>query len=174
MISSETKFRNPYWDYNFDLYKFPSGETGEYHYVHSRGSTFIIPRLQNKKYVLTKQFRYLNQKTSIEFPGGGIKPGLSFESNAFEELSEETGFTTDRLIPVGWFNPFNGATNEICSVFFAQNLIKSVAKPEQSEEFELLFLSEIDILNFIKQGVIWDGMTLAAWSLFYFSGLKEI
>jgi ADP-ribose pyrophosphatase len=165
-IDSDIKFRNPYWCYRFDHYKMPDGKIGEYHYVQTNGSTMIIPQLDNNTFVLIRQYRYLNQRESIEFPGGGIKENNTPIENAREELLEETGYGSKSIEKIGIFNPFNGVTDEICHVFLAQGLEKRKAKPDQSEEFEIIELTKENIFEYIKSGEIWDGMTLASWMLF--------
>lgn len=165
-IDSEIKHSNPFWKYRFDHYTFPNGEKGEYHYVETNGSTMIIPQLDNNTFVLIRQYRYLNQRESIEFPGGGIKVKNSPIENAREELIEETGYTSEGLKKIGEFNPFNGVTNEICHVYLADRLIKALADPDQSEEFEIVELKKEKIVKYIQSGEIWDGMTLASWMLF--------
>lgn len=167
-ISSSVQFENDFWIYRTDLYQKPNGGTGDYHYVDSRGSTMIVPRLEQNKFVMVRQYRYLNQRESIEFPGGGIKEGLTPIENARQELVEETGYEAEKIHQIGFNNPFNGVTNEICSVFLAQSLIKSVPDPDSSEEFEILIFDIDEILSNIKKGIIWDGMTLAAWSTYFF------
>jgi len=165
-INSKTEIKNPYWQYNIDEYKQPNGNTGTYHYVDSRGSTMMIPEIKQDLYLLVRQYRYLNQKISIEFPGGGVCEGLDFLQNAKNELLEETGYDAKQIIEIGEFNPFNGVTNEICKIFLMKDLNYLGAAPEDSEEFEFLQLSKTDIISHIKKREIWDGMTLAAWSLF--------
>ena len=117
---------------------------------------------------MLRQFRYLNQRESLEFVGGGMKEGKTHEEMAREELLEEAGLIASQLIPLGWFNPMNGLSDEQCYVFLATGLQEATAIPEASEEFEpvRLTLAEVDIL--IARGEIWDGMTLAAYSLFRF------
>lgn len=159
---------NPYWNYVIEEYVLPNLRTGKYYYVDSNGSTVIIPRKKNGKFIMTKQYRYLNKEYSIEFPGGGIKKGLTAEENAREELQQETGLVADKLTLLGKFNPCNGMTNEICWVFLAEELRLSESRPDDSEEFEIFELSLHKILDKIKKGEIWDGMTLASWSIYYF------
>lgn len=168
-VSSESKFVNPYWEYKFDKYSTPGGDIADYHWVCSRGSTMIVPKLDNNKFILIRQFRYLNGKESIEFPGGGVRLGADYETNAREELEQETGYESENLTLIGSFNPFNGVTNEICKVFLAESLVPTIAIPDKTEEFELLKLSQREILEMIASGEIWDGMTLAAWSIYFFS-----
>ena len=165
-IETLVRYTNPYWEYRNDKYSLPSGGIGDYHYVNSRGATMIIPRLNSDLFVMTNQYRYLNKKTSIEFPGGGLAEGLSYSANALSELKEETGYLTADFVLIGEFNPYNGVTNEICQIFLADNLVKCSAQPDDTEEFEILELSKNDIINKINKGEIWDGMTLAAWSIY--------
>ncbi len=165
-ISSKIKFCNPYWAYRFDHYTMPNGNQGEYHFVETNGSTMIIPKISHNTFIFIRQYRYLNQRESLEFPGGGIKKNNSHIVNAHEELQEETGFEAINMDLIGRFNPFNGVTNEICFAFLANNLKKVKAKPDQSEEFEIVELDIKQINNYIKKGEIWDGMTLATWMLY--------
>ncbi len=128
----------------------------------------IIPRIGDK-FLLTAQFRYLNQKVSLEFPGGGIQEGTNPLDNAVKELKEETGRDPGKITFLGEHNPFNGVTNEICRVYLAEKLRPCNDKPDDSEEFELYLMTENEIIDKIQKGEIWDGMTLAAWALYYFS-----
>ncbi|OGU10484.1 MAG: hypothetical protein A2X61_08680 [Ignavibacteria bacterium GWB2_35_12] len=165
-ISTESKYVNPFWEYKVDRYKMPTGSIGEYHYVNSHGATIIIPITDKNKFVMINQYRYLNQRTSLEFPGGGIKDNMLPIDNAIKELIEETGFKAFSIRLIGEYNPYNGVTNEICHVFVADGLIQQKPNPEESEEFELLELSKQEINNKIIIGEIWDGMTLAAWAIY--------
>lgn len=165
-LDSEVIHSNPYWDYNIDRYVMPNGISAEYYYVRSNGSTFIIPITDDDKIILVRQFRYLNQQISLEFPGGGLKSGISIEKNAQEELQQETGFFASNLELIGKYNPCNGMTNELCHVFVGYNLNQSKIEADESEEIEVLYFSKSEIINLIKSDEIWDGMTLAAWSLF--------
>jgi 8-oxo-dGTP pyrophosphatase MutT (NUDIX family) len=167
-LSSRTIYKNPYWEYCVDDYILPSGNKREYHYVSTRGSTFIIPEIDNDTFILTRQWRYLNNRYSIEFPGGGIEEGLTANENAAKELAEETGYSAGVLVYLGENNPYNGVTNEMCQVFIARNLIPCISKPDESEEIEIIRLNRIEILKLIKKGEIWDGMTLAAWAMYFF------
>ncbi len=168
-IKSSKVYKNPWWEYRLDKYRMPSGNIEEYHYVYTAGSTFVIPVLPDGKFVMTRQYRYLVQKESIEFPGGGLAGGLTPEENARCELLEEAGCEADSLKYIGEFNPYNGVTCEICKVYLAEHLTKKEAQPEESEQFEVFSLTEEELTEKIKKGEIWDGMTLAAWSLYLYS-----
>lgn len=164
-LSSENIFINPWWIYKVDKYLFPNGSEGEYHYVYTSGSAFIIPVMDDRRLIMVSQYRYLNDRFSLEFPGGGIKSGQKPADVARKELIEETGFDGE-LEFIGIFNPFNGVTNEICHVFIARDLKSSDEfKKDESEEFEMHFLSIDEVEEKIRTNEIYDGMTMAAWAL---------
>lgn len=175
-ISSSIVAKNPYWVYKKDIYTLPDFSEGEYHYVETDGSVIIIPLISNNQIVLVNQYRYLNKRDSLEFPGGGCKSTLSNEENAQNELSEEAGFFSNNLIKIGEFNPFIGVTNEFCFVYIALDLIEKKIEADKSEEFDLLILNIEEIDSKIKSGDIWNGQSLAAWAIFKNSDyyLKEI
>jgi len=149
----------------YDKCKLHNGKDYEYHYVHTEGSSFILPVRDNGKIIMVNQYRYLNERFSIEFPGGGIKKGQSPEQVARKELIEETGFDGE-LAKAGYFNPYNGIADEICHVFIARNLEPSDSETkDDSEEFELVELTPDEIDEKILSNEIYDGMTMAAWAI---------
>lgn len=163
-INQRTLFKNDHWSYNLDEFEIEGGTKGEYHYVHTLGSTMVVPILESKKLLLVNQYRYLNQQESLEFPCGSIHEGLSAEENAIKELREETGFS-GKLKYIGEFSPYTGAADEMCSVFIADNLFQSPLPKDNTEEFEFVELSIEEFEKLIKENKIWDGLTLSAWIL---------
>jgi ADP-ribose pyrophosphatase len=164
-ISEAVVFRNPWWTYKRDEFELPSGKTGEYHYVHTNGSSMVIPVSSDGKVLTVKQYRYLCEKESIEFPCGSVKDGSSYDETAWHELAEETGYSAKRLFLAGEFNPYNGVTAEMCRVYIARELEHVGGTPDETEEFELLFFDAEEIDRMIRDGVIWDGMSIAAWHI---------
>ncbi len=164
-LKSEVRFKNPYWEYVYDNCELPNGLLHEYHSVHTGGSVMIVPMLENGNLLLVNQYRYLNNRLSIEFPAGGMKPGEIPDKIARKELIEETGFDGD-IEKIGIFNPYNGVTDEICHVYFARNLKHSKAHlKDKTEEFELIEADKEKVSSMVSSNEIYDGMTLAAWSL---------
>lgn len=165
-VESKRLHENPYWAYDLDRYIMPNGKEANYYYVNSRGSVMIIPRFDDDTFLLTKQYRYLNQKVSIEFPGGGCKVGKDAEVNAIEELAEEVGYKANAMSLLSRHNPCNGMTNELCSVYLAEDLQPFSLTGDESEAIEIVKLSYDELNQAVQDGSIWDGMTLAAWSLY--------
>lgn len=157
--------RNPWWTYRRDDCELPGGGPGVYHYVHTNGSAMVVPVTAGGEFLLVNQYRYLAARESLEFPCGSIKDGATVDRTAREELAEETGYEAGRLLPAGAFNPYNGITDEMCHVFIARDLRHVGARPEETEEFELVTLAAGEVDARIASGALWDGMTIAAWAI---------
>ena len=128
-------------------------------------STQAAPVAVDGTLLLVNQYRLLNDRESLEFPGGGIQEGQDPVKAARKELIEETGYEGE-LAKVGTFNPYNGITDEICHVFIARNLLPSTAETQdESEEFEIVKLSVEELESKIRINEIYDGMTMASWAL---------
>ena len=164
-VRQEFELKNPWWSYRKDITLLPSGKEGEYHFVHVRGSSMIIPIMDDGKMVLVNQYRYLCDRESLEFPCGSVQESSTYEETAAHELAEETGFTAEELLRVAEFNPYNGVTDEICRVYTARKLSPAHAQHDETEEFEQVHFTTEEFEQSVRQGKIWDGMTLAAWSL---------
>jgi len=162
-ISEVLRIKNPWWTYKQDAFELPSGKRGEYHYVHTNGSSMIIPVMDDGRMVLVNQYRYLAARESLEFPCGSVKDGSTYDETARHELAEETGYSAKELHFVGEFNPYNGVTDEMCRVYVARGLRLVGGTPDDTEEFEMSPLGPDEIEERIQNGAIWDGMTIAAW-----------
>lgn len=164
-LNRKELFKNPWWVYRQDTFMLPDGEVGEYFYVHTNGSSIIIPVMDDGTIILVKQYRYLCDMESLELPCGGVKAGSDYLTTAVHELEEEAGYRARDLRQVGEFNPFNGVTNEFCRVYLARGLEHVGTKPDLTEEFEHFELTPQEIDERIRSGEIWDGMTIAGWSI---------
>jgi len=164
-LRSSVASKNPWWTYMLDHFELPSGKRGEYHYVHTNGSSMVIPVLPDGQLVLVNQYRYLAGRESLEFPCGSVKDGSSHDRTAWEELAEETGYSAGTLLLAGEFNPYNGVTDEMCRVYVARDLKFVGGAPDETEEFELMTLHPGDLDARIRSGEVWDGMTIAAWAI---------
>lgn len=170
--SSRVLEKNPYWEYWLDTYRLRDGREQTYYYVHTRGSVMVVPIAEDGRVVMVRQYRYLWQRESIEFPGGGIPEGIEPIVQARCELQEEAGIAADSIEYLGDFNPMNGVTDERCHVFLARNLRPAVKAEDPVEETAVLLMTAEELTARIADGTIWDGMTLAAWALVCAKGIR--
>jgi ADP-ribose pyrophosphatase len=114
---------------------------------------------------MVRQYRYLTGSTSIELPCGGIKEGQSEEEAARAELVEETGYDCIKFKRAGRFIPYNGLSDEYCTVYIARKLQYVGPKPDETEQMEVISVSPDEVSSMIQKGKIVDGMTIAGWLL---------
>lgn len=164
-LSRSVKFSNPWWTYCLDTYRLPSGNGGEYHSVHTNGSSMVVPLQEDGRVIMVNQYRFLVDRESLEFPCGSVKAGATHEQTAWHELAEETGYSARTLLQAGEFNPYNGITDEMCRVYIARELHYVGENPDETEEFERVGLTPGEVDGKIRDGTIWDGMTIAAWAI---------
>ena len=163
--SSEILFQNPWWTYRKDRVEVPGYGLHDYYYAETHGSSMVVPLTAEGQLILVKQFRYLGGRESLEFPCGGVKPQHTHLQTAHFELAEETSFKAAHMESLGEFNPWNGATSETCQLYLATGLEPTQAEADPTEDLECLEHTPAALDRLIEQGQIWDGMTLAAWTL---------
>lgn len=164
-LSNRVLFETPYVRFEHDRFRLPDGQEGDYHYVRSPGAVMIVPVDDENRVLLVRQYRYLLDEDSLEFPAGGIKGGADPLAHAKAELQEEAGVVASSWTPVGRFASWNGATNEICRVYLARGLTAAPAKPDRTEEFEVVRYSWRELVRLAETNELFDGMTLASMAL---------
>lgn len=172
-ISEETIHENPWWSYKHDKYELPNGEEGDYYYGETTGMSVVIPVLEDGRIVLTLQYRYLAEKQSIEFPGGGLSDAKDPHEAAIRELYEESGCRASEIVKIGVFEPANGYVKDKSHVYIAKVQSIEEPRPDKTEEFEVLFRRPDELERMVRNNEIWDGPTLAAWAIARHHLLKE-
>lgn len=171
-LSSEILHKNPWWEYKHDEYELPGGKIGNYYYAETRGVSMVIPRLPDGRYFLVRQFRYLTQRNSWEFPGGGLKEGQSAEDAAKAELSEEAGLAPQSLIFLGQGEPSNGFIKDQTHFWLADVVSLAHNQPDSTEVFtQTKAVTAAEFEAMALAGEIWCGQTLTAWCLAKLRGL---
>jgi len=165
-ISEEIIHQNPWWQYKHDVFENSHGLKGEYYYGETKaGMAIVVPVLSDDCIVLVLQYRYLDDKQSIEFPAGGIGEDNSPLEAAKRELFEETGCIADDYVKLGEFQASNGILRDKSHVFLAQVVEQKEAQPDETEELEVIYRRPDEIDEMIRKNEIWDGQTMAAWAL---------
>jgi len=164
-ISEEIVHQNPWWIYKHDVYKCDEKKQ-DYFYCHLIGNAIVIPILNDGRIALIRQFRYLQDRSGIEFPMGGLLPDETPLQAAERQLREETGFESDNFSKVGEFEPLQGIAKDRSHVFLANEISGQVEiSLDEMEDIEVILRRPDEITQMIKNGEIWSGQTLAAWAL---------
>ncbi len=166
-LSEEVVHQNPWWIYKHDTFEKTDGSVGDYYYGACNGNSIVIPILPDGKTVLVRNYRYVCNEESIEFPCGGVEKGSTPEETAKRELLEETGYIVDTLTFVGRFQGLNGVFENQTRVFvaFISDIAPQAQHLESTEQLEVSSHTFEEVQTLIDEGKIWDGNTLSAWAL---------
>ena len=159
---------NSYWKYKKDIFEFEDKKQDEYFYGEINDGVLMVPVLDDGRLVLVRQHRYLRDQTSLEFPKGRLFDSETPQVGAMRELQEETGFTSSNFLKAGSFDSLNSHFKQTMHVFVADELsqVKGGQNLDLMEEGLEVVIRRIDEFEeTIRRGEIWDGHTLAAWSL---------
>lgn len=144
----------------------PNGRLFKKEIVEHPGAVVILPLL-NDKVIFLKQFRYALNRWVYELPAGTLdKQGESLEKCALRELEEETGYIADHAKEMFRMYSSPGFSTEIIYSFLVEKMIKSDAKPEETEIIKVIELSFNKTLELIREDKIVDAKTIA--SLLYY------
>ena len=165
-ISSEILHINPWFSYEHDVFKHDDEGEGDYYYMNTKGAAMVIPLTEDGRILLVRQYRYLQDKNSTEFPCGGMVDGEVPSEAVKRELLEETGYEARELIKIGEFESNNGYCKDKTCLYVGLDL-QQISNPQGEEGFiiETLLRRVDEFEDMIKNGEIWDGQTLASWCM---------
>jgi ADP-ribose pyrophosphatase len=125
------------------------------------GAVVILPLLDDKCIVLIHNYRYTVEQELIELPAGTLEPPEPPLACAGRELEEETGYRAGRIEPLGQFYTTPGITDERMHCFVAYDLTEVGQRLEGGEQIRTEIVALATALDWIRQGRILDGKTIA-------------
>jgi len=144
-----------------------NGARGIYGVIEKHDSAIILP-IDNGLVYLVEQFRYPVGVNSLEFPQGSLERNdVEPEAIAREELQAETGLVADSLECLGEIYIAWGYAKQKAYAFLATGLKPSIGQRD-AEEHDLAVhkVSVARLQQLVRENVIKDAQTMAAWSLY--------
>ncbi|MEV4571022.1 NUDIX hydrolase [Nonomuraea sp. NPDC049419] len=167
-ISTKVVYESPYMRLREDRIARLDGGEGVYSYVDKPDFALVIA-VENDGFHLVEQYRYPVRARSWEFVQGAL-PGLATgdpEAVARQELHEETGITAGAMRHLGRLNCATGMSSQGFNVFVASQLTHGEARPEAEEQdLRRQWFSRAEFERMVRDGVVTDDSTLAAYALF--------
>lgn len=170
--SSEMIFKGKIISLQVDQVTLPNGATASREIVKHPGAVAVIPLLGNKM-IVVEQYRKPLEKSQVEIPAGKLDSGEEPMKAALRELEEETGFRTDNIRLVSSFYTSPGFADEIIHLYFAEDLVKGTANPDEDEFLDCEAITLEQAQQYMQEGRISDAKTIMAvyaWQLYKLTG----
>jgi len=144
------------------MVKMPDGFETTREIVEHPGAVAIIPLLEPKKILVTRQYRMAAGKHLIEIPAGTLERGESPLLCAKRELVEETGYAARRIRRLFSCYLAPGYSTEKIHFFIATRLVPRKARQAEDERIALRTMDLQEGLRGIERGQIQDAKTICA------------
>ncbi len=138
----------------------PGGVKSTREIVRHAGSAVIMPRLDDGRILLVRQFRLPVRDRLLELAAGRLDPGEKPLDAAKRELREETGFSAARWKLLGDFFPSPGYVDERMWLFVAEGLQRGAKEPDEDELIRQRWFSLHAVESLIRSGKLKDAKTL--------------
>jgi ADP-ribose pyrophosphatase len=129
------------------------GRRGTFYLVNALDWAGVIPVVDTaagRMIVMIRQYRHGTRRISLEFPGGTVEADEDPASAVGRELTEETGYKAEIILPLGLLSPnpafmtntFHAFVAEGCSLERAQAL-------DEHEEIEVSLVPEREAIDLV-------------------------
>ena len=147
-----------------DKCELPNGKMIDGFVLEYRDWVTVIALTKNKDVVMIRQYRHGAQKIILEIPGGSMDPGdTNSEEAARRELLEETGYTSDKFIPIGCVSPNPANQTNLIYSFLALDAVKTHPQHlDDTEEIEVLLKPLNEVIGMARSGELIQSMQVSA------------
>jgi ADP-ribose diphosphatase len=169
VLKSEIVYRCHIFSLRRDRSRSPrTGQSHDFHVLESADWVNVVPLTADRRVVLVRQFRHGIRDTTLEVPAGLVDAtDASPAAAALRELREETGCTSDHIVPLGVVHPNPALLNNRCHMFAAYD-VETVGAPQwdSTEELAVEAVPLDQIAELIRSGVVSNALTVVAFHLF--------
>lgn len=146
-----------------DKINLPDGRQSTREYCRHNGAVAVVPLTDTGRVVCVRQYRYALGRVTLEIPAGKFDYiGEDHEAAALRELREETGYTTERLMPIGALSTSPALLTEIIYLYLAEHMTPGDVDPDDDEFLELVEIPLDELVDMILRGEVEDSKTQAA------------
>lgn len=168
-VSSSRVYTSPWLSLRRDTVRRPDGSVHPYVVVDSADTALIIAAEDDQLH-LVEQYRYPLAGRSWEFPSGSadVQRDADPWALAARELREETGLSANSLTVLGILDVMPSTLSQRCWVFLATELTHGPPdRDDDEDDMESGWFARDHVQRMIKDGVITDARTCAAYTLLF-------
>ncbi len=164
-LSQEKIDENPFWQHWKNRFRTGAGREGDYHYHTNQNAVAGFARLEDGRFVMEREYRYLFNKISVSHIQGSKEKGEEPEAAFRRELEEEVGYRAGRVTHLARTATAPAFSKEEVDVYLAEDLEHVGVKLDGNEEIEVVFMTAQEIDDAIRRGDVWDGNVIGDWQL---------
>lgn len=124
------------------------------------GGVGIVAVTDDKKVCLVRQYRVAIGDFLTEIPAGKLEAGEEHSEAAVRELSEETGYTADKMTYLGFIYVSPGYCTEKIHIYMASGLKAGECSFDEDEDLEVIELDIKDAVQMVMSGELTDAKTV--------------
>ena len=171
-VGTREVYRNSWLTIREDDIRRPDGSPGIYAVVDKPTYALVIPQ-DGEHFHLVEQFRYPLGLRRWEFPQGTApdRAHLDAAELAARELREETGLRAASMTELGLLDVAPGMSSQRGRVFLATGITAGPHEREHEEQdMRSAWFTRVEVEQMIRDGVITDAQSIAAWTLLLLAG----
>jgi ADP-ribose pyrophosphatase len=161
ILSSEYLFNDNWFKVRRDKCLTAGGKLVEPYYVYEFPTwAAAVALTEDKKVVMTWQYRHALGETALELPGGCVDAAdKSTEDAIARELLEETGYSFSNYTYLGRISPNPSTNNNLLHMFLATGGKKTAEQQlDPNEEIEVVLLSIEELKQLLRENKIVQAM----------------
>ena len=160
-LSRDLVQRGAIIDYYQDTIQVPNGNIVKWDFIKHNGAAAVVPVDDQGRLVMVRQYRNALDRYTLEIPAGGLDgPDEPTKDAAARELTEETGYTAEKLEFLLSVRTTVAFCNEKIDIYLAKGLTKGDQHLDEDEYVEVEAWSLEDLKKMIFDGVIQDSKTI--------------
>lgn len=167
VIESKQLFTEPWFTVRKDVCSLPNGKVHKDYYVLQYPDWVTgFALTENNEVILVRQYRHGLGVVSTELPGGVIDGGELPREAIQRELMEETGYSFDKIEPLGKVSPNPATSTNYMHMFLATGGRKVAGQTlDETEDLEIIICSINELKTMMKKNEIVQSLHIT--TMFY-------
>lgn len=161
-LTSQVRFEGKILSVETDEVELANGEKSYREVIRKGNAVCVVPLLDSGEVIFVNQFRYPYSEVTTEIPAGKMDKGESPAECGIRELSEETGYTAGKLIPLGEFYPSPAFVDEVIYMYLATDMSEGKSHLDGDEFLTVEKIPLERAAEMAFDGTLKDGKTLTA------------